>query len=249
MSNPLLFCSAGAIKFGVNIQGWNWTVYDNYAENNTYIALPLKFGVRGHNDLKIVQTSSEDYQVVSTFDKYELRMNLDWGYVLNGQGAILAYKFDDPVTNLGAGNGNEWFGFDSAVGFCQPLPWDIGVTTKPQPLNRWDDLYYDPSLQIIFGDFANVAPGGSKSARPAWTVPVAIAVPLAVVLIVIVIVILTLTIPSFRRLFVTYFGKTHSLPVPEDNVRADAAHDNGSSVSSLRPSDAPQWQPAALPEV
>lgn len=179
--------------------------------------------------------------MVSTFDKFELRMNLDFGYVLDGQGAILSYQFDDSVKNLGAGDGNEWFGFDSAVGFCQPLPHDVGILGQYEPLNIWNDLYYDPSLQIIFGDFGSVTPAVNKSARPSWTVPVAIAVPLGVFAIVIVIVILTLTVPSFRRVFITHFGKMNSLPEPEDGVKP-SKDDVEKSFSSSSTPNTRQWQ-------
>ena len=243
----LFINSAGALKFGVNIQGWNWTADPHWASNNSYLALPLKFGVRGHDDLKIV-AGSLGYEMVASFPKYELKMNIDWGYVLDGQGAILVYRFDDPVTNLGGGFGDEWFGFDTSVSFCQPLPHDVGLPDADfEPLRQWKDVFYDPSLQIIFGDFGNA--GKSSSSKPSWTVPVAIAVPLVVAAFVILVVVLTLTVPSFRSIFITYFGKSRSLPVPEDNIRPlDAETGSVSSAASPHESAPTRgWQAASHP--
>lgn len=222
----------GAVKFGISVEGWNWHAAPPSASGNSYLSLAFQFGVWNPKELKISSISNEDYALISTFEDKEVRLNLDWGYVLDGNPAIVGYRFEDAPIGLEEG----WTGFDTAVSFCQPMPHDVGIQNAPLTnLSSWNSVYYDPSLQVIFGAMSNVNNGpGAK--RASWITPVSIAVPLGVVLIVAVIIILFVFVRPQR-----------SKVLPSTRSVSDEVHSSPSSVQIPSSDHNPAWLKADKP--
>lgn len=169
-------------------------------QNNSYVTFGLVFGVRDQENIQVLPSGPQDYQLVTQYDGFKIILSLDWGIVLDGRGAIFAYKtVDQPLTLTGASTGDTWFGFNTSVSFCEPTPYDAGIILPGRyPLGRWNTMFYDPSLQVLFSDF------GAPSNNRKWVLAVSIALPIVAVLIILTIVLLVIFVPSIKNFFMPY---------------------------------------------
>lgn len=176
------------------------------ATNNTYLNLEFAFGVRDQRSLTLEPSEGSDYAVVSDFGNFTVRLTLDWGIVLDGRPAIFVYNMTDEPLRL-AGASSNWFGYRTRLAFCSPSADDSGDSSGPlHPLGRWSSFYYDPSLQVLFGDATRVGP--SDKARPKWLLPVAITIPVVVAIVVITVVLLVIFVPAVRATLLPHNKET-----------------------------------------
>ena len=197
------FGSAGGVKFGLHIENWNWSVSGLEETNNTYATFGLVFGVRGQKSLQVLPSGPQDYELVAEYEKLKIVLSLDWGIVLDSRPAIFAYRtVDQPLTLSGESYGPEWFGFNTSVSFCQPTPQDAGINlTSREPLEHWNSMYYDPSLQVIFGDLGGkIAPNNART----WVLAVSITLPILAALIILSIILIIIFVPSVKTFFMPY---------------------------------------------
>lgn len=207
--------------------------------NNTYVTFGLLFGVRDQKSIQILPSGPQDYQLVTEYEGFKIILSLDWGIVLDNKPAIFAYKtVDEPLTLTGAGEGDAWYGFNTSVSFCQPVPADAGQNlTYRMPLEHWTSMYYDPSLQVLFSDFGtNPAPTNSRT----WVLAVSIALPIIAALIILTIILLVILVPSVKNFFLPYNrdnmeNKRHSKQ--ESNSKDDNAKEWRRSVVPCPPAD------------
>lgn len=225
--------SAGGVKFGLHVSNWNWSVSGSEEQNNTYVTFGLVFGVRDQENIQILPSGPQDYQLVTQYDGFKIILSLDWGIVLDGQGAIFAYKtVDQPLTLTGASSGDEWFGFNTSVSFCQPTPHDAGIELPYRyPLGRWKSMFYDPSLQVLFSDFSNSAPSNDRK----WVLAVSIALPIVAVLIILTIALLVIFVPSVKNFFMPY--NRENMETKRHSKRE--VHDNENNAKEWRRSKTP----------
>ena len=193
-------CSAGAIKFGFDIRGWNWntTANANYL-NNTYLGVGIQFGFASPRNLTITQSRTPlDYYVGTYFGSTLMQIKMDLGYVLEGNPVVNI--LDKTEVPLKFENGTSLIAINTPFPFCQP------TVDEHTVLDKWDHIYYDPSIQVIFGDLDSPSTPltpREKSNKKA----VAIAVPIVVVLLVAfaaALIILTIVSPTVHDFFMPY---------------------------------------------
>lgn len=120
---------------------------------------------------------------------------MDLGYLLDDMPTVTVGEKTEFPLNLP--EGTALFALDTPFHFCQP------VFTADDILKHWDRIYYDPSIEVIFGDFdAPVSPSQKSSKRA-----VAIAVPVVFVtlaIVVVIVILLVLYVPAVRNAIMPY---------------------------------------------
>lgn len=148
-----------------------------------------------------------------------MKITMDLGYLLDGVPTVTIGEKTEFPLNLP--DGTSLFAIDTPFHFCQP------TFSESDILNHWNNIYYDPSIEVIFGDLnAPVSPSQRSSKRA-----IAIAVPVvfvSLIIIVATIILLVLYVPSVRNVIMPY---------------------NDQKARRLRQSSTQResWRPATLP--
>lgn len=195
-------CRAGAVKFGFSVNGWTWNTTANQAYlNNTYIGVGLQFGFVTPKNLTVTQSRTPlDYFIAAYFDQTELQVDMELGYLLNGIPTVTIV--DQVEVPLSLPEGTSLLALDTPFPFCQP------TSTVNDVLTKWDNIYYDPSISVLFGDLEAPAPLSPQERKNKHVVAIVVPVVIVVVLIVAgTIVLLAVFVPSVRDVFTPYNQK------------------------------------------
>ena len=125
---------------------------------------------------------------------------MDLGYILNDIPAItVEQRVKDTIRFA---EGTELIAIDSPFFFCQP------TTSMSDIMTQWDKIYYDPSIQVIFGDLGDPAQLSPKERSSKKVVAIVVPVVIvALIIIVVIIVVLAMYVPSVRNFFRPYNQK------------------------------------------
>ena len=158
----------------------------------------MQYGFESPKNLTVEQSQHPtSYTIGTYFGTTLLKVTMDLGYLLNDIPTVTVVEATKDTINLP--DGTELFAIDTPFKFCQP------TSSLSENLTRWDRIYYDPSIQVIFGDLeapATISPTEKKNKHVvAIVVPVVI---VALIIIVVIIVVMTLYVPSVRNFFRPY---------------------------------------------
>lgn len=203
----------------------------------------------GFDTQKALQVSQlikpQAYIMDAQFGTATFQMTMELGYLLNQIPTVIAGNRPEFPISMPTGTGG-FLGINWPMAFVQP-------NNKYGLLERWDDIYYDPSLTVFFGDSA-LSPTASKADRKTWVVGVAVAIPIAVILIVSV-VLIVFFVPAVRHAVMPYRDARRKVGA-SNGPKADAATsssggllDNGAESSSSSVEDGGAgWKTAAKPK-
>lgn len=223
----LLFSSANTWKLSTKIQGWSWnTTHLGSYPNNTYLSMGIQIGFDSNKNMSLnFRQNTRAYTVTAGFGNANLELTMDYGVLLNGQPSLGTYVSSFP--NISFQEDMRFFAVDGPLHFCEPTPNETTI------LRKWDTLYNDPSVQVIFTDFDPRVPLSPEAQKSRTTVIiVASVVTILVVLIVTTIVLLFIFKPK-----VTVFSSSHPKEHKESLQPRREATDGDSWLPASKPLD------------
>lgn len=173
-----------------------------------------------------------DYSVHTTFGTTDLVLKIDLGLLLDDQASIPDFFNAFPPLNFP--EGSSFLGIDMPLTFCQPTPsFYINLT-------KWNNMYSDPSLQVIFGAFG--PDDTSSNAQKNTKKVVAIAASVVVVVVV-------LTLASVVVGVLLYRHYHNPMAALQKNARLEAREGAHAEESNPVQAHNPNWAPASKPSL
>lgn len=231
------------------MNNWKWSTEAQHVDNS-FLAGGYQFGFNSPKRLGIVQElSNVTYVLNLLFGKAQFVMTMELGYLLDDIPTVTSgleqefpATFEDGTFGLLAVN---W-----PIAF--PTAYDTFPIGPIPPLAPYSKLYYDPSLQVIFGnqlDKPTTAPNSpaKKSEKRVWVVGLAVGLPLAI-LFVISIILIVMFVPAVRSVVMPYYKlkrRNQGAAVRADDDAPPSSSASSSSTSAS--SDDPAWIPATKP--
>lgn len=205
----------------------NWT-YSNSSEhvNHSYIVTLADLGFYSTYQAAVNLNQTDDsFDVDARISKYHFKFTLDMGFILDDHPAITVRPQPWWPIDLTNGTDGKLFIVPREISFCEPMPPgnQTSVTLTP-----WKNIYYDPSLSVLFAPVSNTP--AATSNNKGW-IAAAVVVPIVAVLIVGAIL-LVVYVPAVR-VFFRPFSK-HRAPMNQME-HAALNHNNG------------EWKPAEKP--
>lgn len=213
--------SADGVKFGFAIHNWTWSVDAGIPVTRpdfAYLAPGFEFGFYSEMPLLMNQTMlTSSLLLNASMGPYNFNFYVDQGYVLDNRPAIVAKPLDVPLFyfDLIDGTNGLTYVIPMRLGFCPP--YDLRTTFS---FGRYKDIWYDPSLEILFNPPSPTSPSASPSkieaAKKQWVVAVAVSIPLLAVII-ITVLLLAHFVPAVRHFFRPFSKR----PPADRNARSD----------------------------
>ena len=177
----------------------------------------------------------EAYVLKAQFGIATFELMIELGYLLNGIPTVIAGSQTFAPWVLPEGTGGSLLGVDWPMAFVQP-------DNRYSLLYPWESIYYDPSLQVFFGDSV-VSPTTSSKERKSWVVGVAVAIPIVIVLVIGAILII-LFVPAVRKTVLPYRDarRNGATKVPQSDSSVSSSH---TSPGQSRDTDG--WKAASKP--
>lgn len=203
--------------------------------NQTYLALGMKFGFQtplGFTVNRIFGT--REFNLSATLGEATILLKNDAGTLLDGQPAVPLGDDSDSTDPLPipAGAATEGLVLPLPIAFCQPVPRGPSGFL-PIKLKQWKQIYYDPSLQVLFS-----GPVTSGTSSRAWVTPVVVV--LVIVALVVVVLLVVFFVPPVRNAVMPYNkDKVHAQRIQEHQ------HFNEEAKSASRKQST--WTPSAKP--
>lgn len=181
---------------------------------------------------------SREYNLSATLGDATILLKNDAGVLFDGQPAVArGDEVAPPPTTVPAGTAAYGLVLPVPMPFCQPVP-KGPAGFIPVKLKQWKQIYYDPSLQVLFS--APVTPDTPSSSR-AWVTPVIVV--LVIVALVIIVLIVVFFVPPVRNVVMPYNkDKVHAQRIQE--------HQHFNNVEEAKSSAARKestWMPSAKP--
>jgi hypothetical protein len=232
-----MMCSAGQLKFGLTIQNWNWSKEPESA-NYGYLSTTFVVGFRSQNLPILVEqgTSAVSGFLNASMGPYLFSMSVELGIVLDGLPSIAAKPNQSLpfAPNFPDGTQGETFVLPLPVGLCQA--WYPGMPR----LEKWKEIYFDPTLGVLFNQFSSgageqPASATSNSSRP-WVLALAIALP--IVFVVAIVVVLAWTVPAVKTFFRPFVQRNHATSKGSALVQSSSPEISSSWHRVSKPSEA-----------
>lgn len=182
---------AGNWKFSIHIEGWNWNASSAVSSfpNNTYVAAEIQMGFESKKNMSVSMALNPlSYSVHTTFGTTDLILTMDLGLLLDDRPAIP--DFFNAFPNLSFPQGTSFLGANMPLTFCEPTP------TALMDLVKWNKMFSDPSLEVIFGSFSNEHASNVQKQKDKT---VAIAASVVVVAVVVILAAIVVGVLLYRK--------------------------------------------------
>lgn len=207
---------AGNWKFSFAVEGWTWN--DTHAGPymlNSYVSAGVQIGFSSKKSVSVeFYNTTRTNAIAATFGSTTLELSMDLGVILDGEPALSVHVMQFP--NLSFPAPTNFFAVWMPLFFCEPTP------SGSYPLRRWNSMFNDPSIQVIFADLAPNAPLSPQERKSKKIVTIiAPIVAASVVLVIVAIVLLVI----FNR-------RVRNLVLPHNAERVKEARDTSRQTRS-----------------
>lgn len=183
---------AGSIKLGLKLSNWTWV-----NQTGTYLACILDTGFMSSYPTQVAIQSDDTSIIMNSFlGQYNFPFIFDIGYLLDDQPVVPNVTLDVFPLNLPSGtNGTVPLRLYRA--YAEPIPPIPTFSTR-----NWREVFYDPSISVIFGTVEPQSKGNSPShsRNNTWIIAVSVSVPIILIALVSLILVVYF-VPSVRIFF------------------------------------------------